>query len=434
MTNFLYLSTFQQRTQFFQHRVPLELRRRSRVVVRQRHVGRLAFRHRERDADDARGHVIQAGGLGVEGELAGRLEHVQPGRETAPHRARFHRPARPQVRGPPRRRYGRTLLQLLQPALEIERLVQLAQAPGIRRLALQGLGAGVEFQVTADGGQLARQRQLLQRGAQLVADLALDLAGMLDHVVQRAPGGQPLGCSLRTHAGYARDVVRGVADQGEVIDDLPWRHAELLLHAVGIEPGAAHGVDQRDVFIDQLGHVLVAGGNDRVQAVRGSRCGQRADHIVRLDPLDLQQRQPQGPDQLQQRSDLGRQLVRHRRPVSLVLRIQVMAEGLAFRVEHHGDVLRGILRQQAAQHVHHPVYRPGRFAAGVGQLLQVRYVEGPVQVGRAIDQQQGSGIVGSHGFGIVYWRQWCVQGKCKPKQPAAAGMVSFIIPINPGFQ
>ena len=79
------------------------------------------------------------------------------------------------------------------------------------------------------------------------------------------------------------------------------------------------------------------------------------------------------------------QVVGHRRAVGLVVRVEVVAEGLAGRVDHEGDVL-GPLLQRGAQHVDHAEQRAGRLAQRVGQRRQ--RVEGAIQVGGSIDQHE----------------------------------------------
>ena len=67
------LRVLEQRLQPRERRRPVELVRRAGVVVRERQVGGLAGLDAERDADDLGFHVVEAGGLGVEGEEVGGL-------------------------------------------------------------------------------------------------------------------------------------------------------------------------------------------------------------------------------------------------------------------------------------------------------------------------------------------------------------------------
>ena len=79
-------------------------------------------------------------------------------------------------------------------------------------------------------------------------------------------------------------------------------------------------------------------------------------------PSTISSGQPCARTQLVQRLDLPRQVVRHRRAVRLVLRIPVVAERLARRVEHDGEVVRLAVLDHSAQHRQHSAQRAGRLA------------------------------------------------------------------------
>ncbi|MNC87812.1 hypothetical protein D3C83_35720 [compost metagenome] len=87
-----------------------------------------------------------------------------------------------------------------------------------------------------------------------------------------------------------------------------------------------------------------------------------------------------------QRPDLGREIVRHRRPVGLVLGIGVVAKRLALGIEYAGAVVGDHVLVQPAQHVEHAIDRAGRFAARVAQLRQ--RVERPIEVRRTVNQEE----------------------------------------------
>jgi hypothetical protein len=149
---------------------------------------------------------------------------------------------------------------------------------------------------------------------------------------------------------------------------------------------AVHGVHQRDVLVHQLRQVLVAGGNHAIDAGIAGLAGQRADHVVGLDAGFHQQRPAGGADAFVQGFDLRHQIVRHRRTLRLVIRVPVVAEGLALGVEYHGAKICLIVGFENAQHRQHTADRAGRLAARGTQVGQ--RVEGAVEVGRAVDEQQ----------------------------------------------
>ena len=206
------------------------------------------------------------------------------------------------IRGGKRLPTHRAAVQLLQPGPELELREQPAQRVHVRRAAVQVVRIDVQRHVAAHRGQVPVQRQLLQRGAQVLAHLAADVAGMGDHAVQRAVVGEPLGGGLGADLGHAGDVVDRVAGQGQEIGDQLRRHAEFLPHAGHVEHGVAHGVDQPHPAVHQLRQVLVGGRDQHLLAAAGGAPGQGADHVVRLHAVDHQQRQAERPHQLQRRA------------------------------------------------------------------------------------------------------------------------------------
>ena len=117
---------------------------------------------------------------------------------------------------------------------------------------------------------------------------------------------------------------------------------------------------------DQLRHVLVACADEHGQLLLGRLAGERADHVVGLDPFDHQEGEAHRLDHLVNGGDLAAQIVRHAGAGRLVLGVDVVTEGLALGVEHHGHMAVGVLLAQAAHHVgHHPdgaAWQTGRCA------------------------------------------------------------------------
>ena len=407
------LLSLEQRLEFRQHFFALELCRRAGVIVRQRHVGAATHAVGKRHAHDLGLHGIEAGGFGVEGEGLGFLQARQPGIERVLVENGFIHPRRCA-----RRRRGRRVgaihaAEVREPDLELQAREQLAQPRLVRRRARQVLRFDVERHVAADGGQLARERQLRQRGAQVLAGLPGNLGRVRHERVERAVLLQPLGRSLGADAGDAGDVVGGVADEREVIDDALRRHAELPDHRVAVVDRVGHGVDEFHRPVHELRQILVAGGDERVQAGGGRLGGERTDDVVGLDALDLQQRQAHGAHDGVQRLDLAGELVRHRRAVRLVVGEQVVAEGLAAGIEHHGDAGGIVFGQQLAQHIDHAVDGAGRLAARVGEPRQG--VERAVQIRRAVHQhkqwprrrRRRGGLAPRGGWCFTIHAAWC---------------------------
>ncbi len=272
-----------------------------RVVMGEGHIGGPARRQGKGQAYDLGTHGLEAGGLDIEHQQLGLLQVRHPPVQGRRVRDRLVVGPGGVGRGVPGLRGGvaRVLAgaeELPQPALEFQVTKQLGQRRGVGRVQGQGLGREVQGDIALDGGQLPGHGQDMQAGPQVLAHLAPDGVGVGDDLIQAAVGLEPLHGGLGSHARDAGDIVGGVPHQGEVIHDLFGRDAELVHDPLGIELGVGHGVDQGDVVVHQLGHVLVAGGDQHRQAVGGGLGGQGPDDIVGLDPLDDQQGQPHGAD------------------------------------------------------------------------------------------------------------------------------------------
>ena len=342
-----------------QYLLESQLRRHAGIAVGHGQVGGLAVGDGEGQADEAGLHRIEAGGLGVEGDQLGGVELLQPGVEVRPVEDRFV--ARtvgaggccstglPPLPGPlPRRGRGSVALDFPQPGLEFQPREQLGELRLVGRQRCKVGHLHRQLEVADHGDELLAERQEVQVPAQVLADLAADLVGVGDDVVERTVLLQPFRRRLRPDLVDARDVVHAVADQREVVDDALRPDAELRQHAGLVEHLVAHGVDQPHVRVDQLRQVLVAGGHHAFDALAAGFPRQRADDVVGFDALDHQQRPAQRADAVVQRFDLAHEIVGHRRPLRLVVRVPVVAEGLALGVEDAGAVVRLEVAIQAA--------------------------------------------------------------------------------------
>jgi hypothetical protein len=231
-------------------------------------------------------------------------------------------------------------LQLLQPALEIHAPVDDGQRFLVVLAGSQLRQRHRQRQVGDHGDQPAAEGQEIEVLAQVLADLAADLVGIGDQVVEGAVFGEPLDGGLGAALLDAGHVVHGVADEGQVIDDEIRRHAELGGHAGLVEDFLAHRVHPAHAGLDELGQILVAGRNHHLPAGRDGLAGERADHVVGLDTVFHQQRPAFGLHGFVQRLDLGAQVVGHRRALGLVVGKPVVAEGLALGIEYAGAVFR----------------------------------------------------------------------------------------------
>ncbi len=366
----------------------------------QRHVGGLAGLDGEGNPHQLRLLRVDAGGLGIEGEAIGGLQTGQPrvelgllqkgvvlrlGLDRAILGCDFAILAR---------RLG-LAQQLVEPLLELQLAVERDQRLAVRLAGHQVGHLHIQRHIDLDRRQLVghegRLAVLLQLGPQGLGatnrqrrdlvELVIEPLESAGNAVKQAAGG------FFADAGHTGDVVDLVAHQREEIDDQLRTDAKLGAHALDVVDAAGHGVDQGDVRADQLRHVLVAGGNHHVAPQRRALACQSANHVIRLDPLDAEQRQAQRAHAGMQRLDLAAQIIRHRRAVGFVFGEQLVAEGRALGIEDHGEGAVRILPAQRQQHVQHALHRAGRFAGGGGQRRQG--VEGAVKVGRTVHQNEG---------------------------------------------
>ena len=118
------------------------------------------------------------------------------------------------------------------------------------------------------------------------------------------------------------------------------------------------------VGADELGEVFVGTDDQHVQPRAAGLRRQRADHVIGLDTVDGDHRECHGIEQLANARKLAFQIVRRVAAIGLVLRIPVVAEGVAWRIEDHAETLRLVVLVEPPQHVEEAEHRAGGFAIG----------------------------------------------------------------------
>ena len=194
------------------------------------------------------------------------------------------------------------------------------------------------------------------------------------------------------------DVVDRVTAQGHHIHHALWRHSQNFFYLGGIADQIVLGrIQHTDFVVHQLQHVLVAGNDVDGIGFRGSLAGQRADYVIRLVALGLQDGNAVG---LERAADVGHllcQVFGHLFAIGLVAAIGDLLKFLCLDVEltHRGDgagllvakgggcyvedcreVLGIEVVAQLAEHVHKDVDGSGRKAGlgGHGSLTGHRVV------------------------------------------------------------
>ena len=236
-------------------------------------------------------------------------------------------------------------VELAQKGTHLQACVQFTQARDVRGPAHQAGIFQAEWNIAPDRGELARECDDIHAGAQVVTGFAGDFGRTSQQCVQSAVGIEPLCGRLRAYLIDSWNVVGAVAHQGQVVDDLFRIDVEFCLDPRPVQHRVVHGVDQGDALIDQLRHVFIAGRDQHLFAGLGRAGGKRANNVVRLDSGEPQQRQAHAGHRLQERFDLRAQIIGHRWPVGLVLGEELIAEGLARRVENYGHGRAGVVAQ-----------------------------------------------------------------------------------------
>jgi len=205
---------------------------------------------------------------------------------------------------------------------------------------------------------------------------------------------QPLR-PLRPDAGDAGNVVGGIAHQAEDLHHLLRPDAEPLLDGSDVVRLVLHRVDHQDLRGNELHHVLVPGNDDHRHPRLRLPSGDRADDVIRLEALLLDDGDRESPDDLLDIRDLGNQRFGGRPACRLVLFEGLVPEGRPLDVEGHGDIVGLLVAQQLHQHRREAVDRVRGKPFGVGELPD--RVEGPEQVVAPVHQHQlGTFLIFGH--------------------------------------
>ena len=262
-----------------------------------------------------------------------------------------------------------------------------------------------EVDLVVEQHQLPRNPRLLGVLDQGLAPLRLlDLAGAEQQLLEVAIFDDQLRGGLDADAGHAGHIVGGIAGQRLHLDDLLRRHAEFLDHFGNADAAILHGVVHRDLVGHELHQILVGGddGGGRAALAGEPRIGR--DQIVGLEADLFQAGQVERAHRLADQRKLRDQIVRRRRPVRLVVGIELVAERDLGFVEDDRQMRRpvilGHVAQQLPQHVAEAEH--GIDLQPVGFAVQRRQrVIGAENVGGTVDQEH---MVALAGFWRALWR------------------------------
>ncbi len=135
-------------------------------------------------------------------------------------------------------------------------------------------------------GELAVEQHVGQVLAQRVAGLAAHLVDAVDESAQTSVLADPFRGGLLADAGDAGQVVARVAAQRREVRILLGGEPVLLLHRLGGEArqvgDAAPRIQHRDVAVDELERVAVAGHHEHPEALGVRLRRERGDDVVGL--------------------------------------------------------------------------------------------------------------------------------------------------------
>ena len=204
-----------------------------------------------------------------------------------------------------------------------------------------------------------------------------ELAGVLDHRLERAVLRDQLAGGLVADAGDARDVVGGVALQPDEVRHLLGRHAVARLDAlrrVDVDVGdAARRHHQADVLAAELERVAVGRDDARLDPLAVGARRERRDHVVRLPALELEVAVAERLDDRAEVRELLAQQVRHRLAALLVDHVGRLGDRRAMhrpRVPRDRYALRPVVGEQLEEHVREAEQRVRRLAIRRRELLR----------------------------------------------------------------
>ena len=264
-----------------------------------------------------------------------------------------------------------------------------AELLGVRLLAFEVLEGNVHRHVRADGREELGGLRVLRAGRDLLGELALQLGGVRDEVLHGAVLGEEQGGGLLAHAAHAGDVVGGVAGEGEPVDHLARRRElPVLAHprlVVDLRvAAAAAGTEQADVRRHELSGVLVRRGEEHVEPLGRRAHGERAHHVVGLEPLLPQHGKAERLRELERVRDGGGEVFGHLLALGFVGRVRLVAERGAVGVHRQHGVRGGEVLEDGGHAVREPEQRGGvdarRRQARVPQEREVPAVEERHQV------------------------------------------------------
>ena len=251
--------------------------------------------------------------------------------------------------------------EFLEQTVELHLLIDGLEQHGVGGLRLDRFDGELHRHIGGDGGETLAHADALDVVLQALAvGLLFDFGGALEHGVERTEALDQVPGALVADSRRARNVVHGVALEGQKIGHLVGPHAQEGLHLFGVVPFVVlGGIEHFDVVVHQLQHVLVAGNDHHVHACRFGAACQSADDIVGFEARKLENGNPHGFENAPHERNLVEQIGRGLDAIGLVFGELLHAMRGFAALENRGDVGGRVLLRQLAQHVVEDVDRFG---------------------------------------------------------------------------
>ena len=219
-----------------------------------------------------------------------------------------------------------------------------------------------DFRVALHRNERHRLIEERKPRTQVFADLSLHGGSCGPDFIDAAEFRNPLGRRLRTAPLDPGDVVDLVAHQRKVVDHAFGRHAVLFNHAGAVIELRVHRIENHDIIVDELRKILVAGSDNRLDALALRHSGERPDDVVGLDSGDNEHLPAERRHYFFKGLDLHAEIVGHGRAIGLVLGIHLMTEGLSRRIENDRRHIGLRERMNAREHSEEALDRSGGLA------------------------------------------------------------------------
>src|SRR5690606_7220811 len=148
---------------------------------------------------------------------------------------------------------------------------------------------------------------------------------------------------FRPHFGDTGDVVRRVANEHQVIDNLIGPYSITIYHTLYVLLFAVHGIDKFYPLVHKLSQVFIAGGHNRMNILLAGFNGYGANDIIRLYPRYADDRPAQCFYRFMYRGYLYSQISWHGRPVRFIVTKELVSKGAAFCIEYTRHVIRRVI-------------------------------------------------------------------------------------------